>query len=277
MTFLFGASSMLGWSVLQVLPDVVAFCNGNTRVMPAGVSRGIHLNDEAAVAALFAAEGPSLVINCSGVCDITTCETSPEFAEAVNVDGTRNLLAHAPPETRIVHVSSDHVFSGDTGPYHEHSPPDPISVYGRTRVAAEALVLARPRTLVVRPGLWIGPSGNGRLGHLDWLRYRHGRALPMTIVADEARSAVWAPDAARRIVELAASDITGIRHITTSRAVDRPRLAAYLNDLYGIGAHFAVETRRDRPVPHLGCVELATCYGDVLASPLTSVVPDDLQ
>src|SRR6185436_15959504 len=134
--WLFGATSMHGWSILQARAgtEVTAFCNDETAHRPAGVSRAIDLDDEAAVAALFARERPRLVINCAGVCDVGTCEDSPDFAWTVNVEGTRNLMAHVSPQTRVVHCSSDHVFGGNAGPYHENSPTAPISVYGRTRV-----------------------------------------------------------------------------------------------------------------------------------------------
>lgn len=273
--FLFGAGSMLGWSILQASDrnDVIPFCNGNTRRLPAGVERGIHLDDQLAVAQLFEKERPGLIIHCAGICDVETCEESPEFAYSVNVDGTQILIDYAPPEARIVYCSSDHVFSGDTGPYDEDAPTDPISVYGRTRVAAERLMLSRPNTIVIRAGLWIGPSATGRIGHLDWLRYRHRRRLPMTVVADEFRSAVWADAAARRVWALAQADATGIRHITTTRAVARPELAAYLNARFEIGASFGVKSRV-LCMPHLGRVELATRYRDALAAPLASVVDD---
>lgn len=272
--FLFGASSMLGWSIWRArgTTAVEAFCNGNTRTLPEGIDRGVHLDDELAVSQLFAEERPDLIIHCAGVCDVEVCETSPDFAHSVNVDGTRILLDYAPPDARIVYLSSDHVFGGDAGPYGEDSPPAPISCYGRTRVTAERLVLARPNTLVIRSGLWIGPSSNGRIGHLDWLRDRQRRGLPMTIVSDEVRSAVWAEDAARRVWQLARSSVTGIRHITATRAIARPELAAYLNGRFAIGATFATQPRRERRVPHLGNVELATRHTDEFAEPLASVI-----
>jgi dTDP-4-dehydrorhamnose reductase len=270
---LFGATSMLGWSILRMAPsDVRPFCNSLTRSPPPPIEEGIDLDDEPAVAALFARVQPSLVINCAGVCDVGTCEESPAFARLVNVEATRVLLAHAPPQTRIVHMSSDHVFSGDTGPYYEDSPTDPVSVMGATRVDAEQLVLARPNTIIIRAGLWIGPSATGRVGHLDWLRGRHRRGLPMTVVADEHRSAVWAEDAARRVWQLARSPVTGIRHIVAERIVSRPELARYLNAKLGIGAQLAFETRAERKNPHLGKLDLRTRYRDDLAIPLPSVI-----
>lgn len=277
--YLFGAGSMLGWSIWRARPgEAIGFCNAATRRLPAGVTRTLDLDDEAAVRALFAEAppGPTLIINCAGVCDVETCETSPQFAWDVNVEGTRLLLAHAPSHARIVHCSSDHVFGGDAGPYREHSPTAPISVYGRTRVAAEQLVLARRNTVVIRAGLWIGPSATGRIGHLDWLRYRHQRGLPMTVVTDEARSAVWAEDAARRVWDIARSDVTGIRHVIATRTVSRPELAAHLIDRFVPGARVTLSTRADRRTPHLGRVELATCFDDALAAPLPSVIPAEV-
>ncbi len=274
MVFLFGAGSMLGWSIFRAggLSAVEAFANGFTRNMPPGVERGIHLDDELAVSQLFRRERPRLIIDCAGVCNVEKCETSPEFAHSVNVEGARIVVDHAPPDARIVYLSSDHVFSGDGGPYDEDAVPDPVSVYGRTRVAAERLVLSRPNSLVIRTALWIGPSATGRIGHLDWLRYRTARGLPMTIVADEARSAVWAEDAARRVVALAESSITGIRHVVATRPVARPDLARFLSAHFDIPASFGTTTRAALRVPHLGRVHLTTRHTDDLAAPLRSVV-----
>jgi dTDP-4-dehydrorhamnose reductase len=270
-TQLFGASSMVGFSLFRARPDIAAFCNSATSRPPRGVVGGIDLDDEAAVAALFAREHPRLIIQCAGVCDVENCERSPEFAWTVNVTAMSILLAHAPSTARIIYFSSDHVFSGESGPYDETSPTDPLSVYGRTRVAAEQIVLGRPNTLVIRSGPWIGPSASGRNGHLDWLRSRTARGLPTTVVADEARSVVWAEDAARRVWELAASPVTGIRHLATSRAIARPALAAYLDARFAIGARIAVRDRCDRDVPHPGHIELRTIYRDALAAPLALV------
>ena len=135
---LFGASSMLGYSLFRARPEVAAYCNGKTRQSPTG-HRGMHRPRRRARrrSQLFATCGPELIVQCAGVCDVENCETSPEFAWRVNVEAMRILLAHAPAQCRIVYCSSDHVFSGDTGPYDEDSPTDPLSVYGQTRVAAE--------------------------------------------------------------------------------------------------------------------------------------------
>ena len=176
-----------------------------------------------------------------------------------------------PSATRLIYISSDHVFGGD-GLYDENSLPCPISVYGRTRVEAEELVLNRKNSLVIRVGLPIGPSPNGRTGHLDWLRYRMERNLPVTIVHDEYRSVVWASDLRVRVMELARSRETGIRHITATRAVSRLELANYLITAMGLTTCFGRESRHDRGAPHLARVELSTVYCGELFRPLPSVL-----
>jgi dTDP-4-dehydrorhamnose reductase len=202
---------------------------------------------------------------------VPKCEAAPDWACDINVEHVRRVLAALPPRTRLVYVSSDHVFGGD-GVYDEASSPCPISIYGRTRLDAEELVLARSDSLVIRIGLPIGPSPNGRTGHWDWLRYRIQHNLPVTIVQDEYRSVVWANDLARRVMRLAESTETGLRHVTATRAASRVELANYLLSIMGETTEYTRESRHQRVAPHLGRVELATTYRGELSRPLPGVL-----
>ena len=140
-------------------------------------------------------------------------------------------------------------------------------------MAAERLVLARSHTLVIRSGLAIGASADGRSGHLDWLRYRTERQLPVTIIEDESRSAVWAEALATRIMTLAQSAQVGIRHVHTTRAVSRVELATCLmSTVIREVPQFKVESRHQQAVPHLGRIALDSQYHDEWSSPLPSVV-----
>jgi dTDP-4-dehydrorhamnose reductase len=205
------------------------------------------------------------------VCDVAKCEADPEWAYDINVRSVENLLRLLSPATRLVYVSSDHVFGGD-GLYDEACEPTPISVYGRTRVASERLVWSRPGSLIVRPGLAVGPSADGRSGHFDWLRYRHCNGLPITIIEDEARSAVWSRDLADRIMALALSGLSGVRHVPAAKVVSRPELAKHLMQMQQLPPQFSLRRRVDQPVPHLGRVEIRTIHRDQYATSLTSVV-----
>jgi dTDP-4-dehydrorhamnose reductase len=254
---LFGATSILGYSLARQFPD---------RVEPYGTPE-----DPSRVYSLFQERSPDILIYGHAVCDVPKCEDSPDWAQQINVGHVRQLLGALPRHTRMVYISSDHVFGGD-GVYDEETEPCPISVYGRTRVEAERLVLERPGSLVIRVGLPIGPSVNGKTGHWDWLRYRSDRHFPITIVSDEFRSAVWADQLAARVLHLAESLAVGIRHVTATRVASRIDLANHLLSLLDKPAAYLTETRRQRATPHLGHVELATVFHDSLSSPLMSVL-----
>ena len=272
-TFLFGATSIVGFNLSRLFSEtILPFVTPGNR---ASAVRGwpmLSLGDCGWLETLLRNNHPKILIYSHAVCDVPKCEAAPVWAREINVEHLERTLAALPQFTRFVYISSDHVFGGD-GVYDEHSPPCPISVYGRSRVEAEALALGRPGSLVIRVGLPIGASPSGRSGHLDWLRYRMRRSLPVTIVYDEYRSAVWAGDLAQRVMQLAQSDRTGICHIIARRAVSRVELANYLLSLSHISGNYRTESRHQRAAPHVGRIELASRFHGELFTPLQSVVP----
>lgn len=269
---LFGATSILGFNLARLFSDaVVPFTSPGNTAPSVKDWPALNLEDPEWLKSIFLKFTPNVLLYCHAVCDVPKCEADPEWAKEVNVRHLQRVLHALPFQTRLVYVSSDHVFGGD-GAYDEQSPPCPISVYGSTRVEAEHLVLERPQSLIIRTGLAIGSSPNGRTGHLDWLRYRTQRNLPIMIVEDEYRSVVWVEDLARRVMKLARTRETGIRHVPATRAIARIELAHYLLEQLRLGVHFQCESRHQRPTPHLGRVELTSTYRDELSIPLPSVV-----
>lgn len=271
-TLLFGATSILGFSIARLFPDtVLPFITRANRAQSIRQWPVLNLEDPAWPDAVFKQFQPDILLHCHAVCDVPRCEAAPDWAREVNLVYLKHVIDALPAKTRLVYVSSDHVFGGD-GVYDEDSAPCPISVYGRTRVEAEEMVLKRSGSLIIRVGLAIGPSPNGRTGHWDWLRYRTQRQLPVTIVHDEYRSVVWANHLALRVMRLAEGDETGLRHVSATRAVSRIELANYLLDSFGENANYQRESRHERSAPHLGRVELASIFRGTLYEPLVSVI-----
>jgi dTDP-4-dehydrorhamnose reductase len=271
-TLLFGATSILGYALARNFPErMLPFITPGCRAKSVRHWPMLKLDEREWLAVLFERCQPDVLLYCHAVCDVPKCEAAPDWAREINVEHVRRVITALPEQTKLVYISSDHVFGGD-GVYDEAAPPCPISVYGRTRVDAEKLVVERPGSLVVRVGLAIGPSPNGRTGHWDWLRYRLGKTLPVTIVDDEYRSVVWADDLAERIMDLSESGEMGLRHIASTRVLSRIELADYLLSFTGMDATYNRESRYDRGSPHLGRVELATLHRGDLARPLPSVL-----
>ncbi|MEU4564800.1 sugar nucleotide-binding protein [Actinoplanes sp. NPDC023936] len=140
-----------------------------------------------------------------------------------NADGAANVaVAAADAGVRLVHVSSDAIFSGRAVHYAEDAWPDPVYAYGAAKAAAETAVRAAvPSAAVVRTSLILG-DGNGyheRLTH-DLVAGRVTGAL----FTDEIRKPVHVDDLADALLELAAGDYAGVLNVAGADAVSRYEL-----------------------------------------------------
>ena len=202
---------------------------------------------------------PSLIIYGVGFCNVAKCQADFAYANERNVESLKYFLDHLSTQTRLVYLSSDHVFGGGQGPYSEFSKPHPISAYGKSKLTAEEMVLgSRPDAIVIRTGLVIGPSISGRHGHLDWLRYRSEKNLPMTLIRGEFRSAVPAEHYAKTIFDLVAANACGIQHVISNQPIERPVLARKLLSRHNINANLLSKNRGDLSTPHLANVSLTS-------------------
>ncbi len=230
----------------------------------------IELEDDTGMAELLR-DFTGTIVYAHAVCDVERCEDHPDWAYQKNILNLQNIIRAHNPMARFIYLSSDHVF-GEDGEYNEDSPLIPISYYARTRIEAEQIVSDIPGSLVLRVPLSIGPSVSGRVGHLDWIRYRHEKGLPITIVEDEARSAIAAADVADRIIAICESNLTGLRHLTATRSVSRAELSDAVFAYHGIPPAYTLALRHEQRAPHLGRVTMATQHTDLLSAPLPSAV-----
>src|SRR5438105_5092328 len=115
--------------------------------------------DAAGMRTLFDRFGFRSVLNCVGNCALKSCELDPAMAHTVNV-ASALVLADlvCRHDARLVHLSSDLVFSGTRGGHHvESDPVDPVSVYGKTMVQAEDIFHAQtPKAALLRVALPMG-------------------------------------------------------------------------------------------------------------------------
>ena len=156
------------------------------------------------VAASFARHRPSLVVNAAAWTAVDLAETNEAAAARANAEGPA-LLARlcAQDGVPVIHVSTDYVFDGDKGaPYVETDPTSPTGVYGATKLAGEAAVLAaNPRSLVLRTSWVYSPDGK------NFVRTMLGAALKtstLRVVADQQGCPTSADDLAEAILLVAA-------------------------------------------------------------------------
>ncbi len=102
-------------------------------------------------AAFIATHAPTLVVLASAMTHVDRCESEPDEAWRRNVTETVEVAdACARVGAALLYFSTDYVFDGVAGPYAEDAPVRPLSVYGRSKLAAEQAIVARERTLTLR-------------------------------------------------------------------------------------------------------------------------------
>jgi dTDP-4-dehydrorhamnose reductase len=133
--------------------------------------------------------------------------------------GTHAALAATAAGARLVHVSSDAVFSGAAPGYDEAHQPDPVTPYGAAKAAAETAVKGiSPAAVIARTSLIIG---DGDSPHERLVHALASGATPGVLFTDEVRCPVHVTDLAAALLELAASPHAGVCHVAGADAVSR--------------------------------------------------------
>ena len=176
----------------------------------------LDISEPAGIKTTFAAERPDVVINCAAWTDVDGCETNQERAAAANARGPELLaLACRHIGALFITISTDYVFDGaKDGFYTQRDQPNPLSVYGRSKLEGERRAQAAwARTIVVRSGYIFGAGGRNFLSTVI-SRARGGEQLKA--ISDMFGTPTFAADLAARIHELARLDIPGIFHVVNS-------------------------------------------------------------
>jgi len=196
-----------------ILPPVA---KGTFEVMSTDIDT-LDIVDRTAVKAAADAFRPDIVLHGGAYTAVDACESEPDTAYAVNALGTRNVAeAAAGVGAHLVYISTDYVFDGTADrPYLEWDPPNPRSVYGRSKLAGELEVhaVSGPSATVVRTAWVSGAHGANMVKTV--LRLAAGSPDgPLRFVNDQHGCPTFTADLAQAVVRLALDRRPGTFHVT---------------------------------------------------------------
>jgi dTDP-4-dehydrorhamnose reductase len=168
-----------------------------------------------------------VVINCAAYTDVDGAESDEARAYAVNATGPEILArACAQAGARLIHVSTDYMFTGEPGPggprpYEPSDKTDARGVYALSKLAGEEAVLAAlPSAVVVRTA-WLYTGGTGKDFVAVMRRLAAGDG-PVNVVDDQAGSPTYVADLAVALLQVADERVPGpILHAANEGAVSR--------------------------------------------------------
>jgi dTDP-4-dehydrorhamnose reductase len=159
---------------------------------------------------------PDVIFNAAGLSDVDVCENDRWQAYLVNRDGTKHLSqAASDTGALLVLPSSDLVFDGaKMTPYVEEDSPNPLSIFGDTKLGAELAAMSQaPRHLIVRTGWLFGPYGKSYLSEI--------LAKPSTEEVvfgfdDQRNQPTFQIDFIDAVVKLIQQQQTGVWHVASA-------------------------------------------------------------
>ena len=223
-----GAAGMLGQDLVAAAGAAGIECVPLTRSQ-------LDITDQAAVEAAIARAAPDVVVNCAAWSDVDGAESHEAQARAANGDGPGNLArAAADAGAWTIHVSSDYVFDGSKRePYVESDPAQPLSAYGRSKLAGERAVAAEaPGSNTVVRSSWLFGAG-GRCFPAAILELAAERDA-IEVVDDQVGSPTFARHLAHAILELSDTRPTGIVHVAGGGSCSWFELARSVVDAAGL-------------------------------------------
>jgi dTDP-4-dehydrorhamnose reductase len=235
-----GSNGLLG-------SKLIAAMQARTNLVPLAASRGaasagsavpfypLDVTDRESVERAVVAARPDVVVHTAAMTDVDGCERDPEGAWAANVAGTQHVVdACEQVGAAVVHLSTEYVFDGTSGPYVETDPTNPLGVYARSKLASETVVArCGQRWAVARTTVLFGYSPSARRNFVLWLLERLASHQPARIVADQVGSPTLADNLAEMVLALATRGAQGIYHTVGASRLSRYEFARLVAEVFG--------------------------------------------
>lgn len=218
-----GANGLLGQKLSALLlkdasvTPVLTTREKLTFAIDRGEFRALDITDGEAVRQTLESVKPAIVINTAAMTHVDQCETQQDKCWKNNVHAVENLIAAcASVKARLIHVSTDFIFDGSHGPLEENELPNPVNFYGKSKAAAEKLIMdSEVDWAILRTVLVYGITNDlSRSNIVLWVKENLEKGKSINVVNDQWRTPTLAEDLAMGCYLAAKQHASGIYHIS---------------------------------------------------------------
>lgn len=220
-----GANGLLGQKLVEQLIhrgtfDVLATGRGKCRLprdWKGYIYSQMDITDQDQVNRVIDNSRPAVVIHCASMTNVDQCETDRDACFSQNVEAVDFIVqACKRHNSHLIHLSTDFIFDGKTGPYDELDAANPINFYGLTKLESENMVRQSGIDwTIVRTGLVYGISYDmSRSNIVLWVKGALENGKDLTLVTDQFRTPTLAEDLAEGCILIAEQKATGIYNIS---------------------------------------------------------------
>ena len=217
-----GAFGQLGHALQSILSkksNYELICTGR-KVKKGQEGIPLDIRNQVALKELINTTAPDILINLAAMTNVDACELNPKLAGEINVAGLEHICDSF--KGKIIHLSTDYVFDGTSGPYKEDDPLNPISIYGKTKLASEHILLEKDtKNLVIRGNVLYDYSPHTSASFLNWVVSSLKGNQEIKVVEDQFNNPTWTRSMSD-IIELSIeNDLEGIIHWGDSEHISR--------------------------------------------------------
>jgi len=180
---------------------------------------------------------PDCIIHGAAMTNVDACELDPEACQLQNVKSTQNLVdAIADIDCHFVFVSTDFIFDGTSGPYKEDDEPNPLSIYGQSKLDGERYVQSNcKRWAIARTVLVYGLVADmSRSNIVLWARESLANKKAINVVDDQFRSPTLAEDLAAGCILIENQEAEGIFNISGKDQMSIYELVQRVANYFGL-------------------------------------------
>lgn len=228
-----GSSGLLGYKILTNAKnyELIGSYNKNSINFKNIETMKIDITNKKECKIIFEIK-PDIIINTAAITNVDYCEKFKKNAFDVNVKGTENISKIAAKlGSKLIHISTDAVFSGNKKFYVEEDEPNPINIYGKTKLESEKIVSKVEDSIILRPSVIFGwfPSEYIKTSEESrktmnfglWVLDQLNKNNKISIVNDQFNTPTLADNLAKNILNIVQKDMTGIFHLSGLSCVSR--------------------------------------------------------
>ena len=239
-----GSNGLLGQKIIYSLIerkdiDLLATSKGLNRLITKSGYRYVDLditkNEE--VKKVFENENPDAVINCAAMTNVDYCEENQDSCWEINVKAVENLAKSCEvSKSHLLHLSTDFVFDGKSGPYTENDKPNPLHFYAKSKLKSEEIVKKiMTNWTIARTIIIYGITDNmSRSNIVLWAKKEIENGNTINVVNDQLRSPTLAEDLAKGCISIIDKSAFGLYHLSGPKTYSILDLVHKVADFYNL-------------------------------------------
>ena len=239
-----GSNGMLAQRLVEFfssLNDVELMCSSNeeTSLTPNVQYSQVDITKKNDVKELILSFFPDFVINTAAYTNVDRAETEREIAWKVNVVGAENIALYSwTIDAHLIHISTDYIFDGKSGPYSENDKPNPIGYYGRTKLASENSIRSSGvRFTILRTNVLYGPAKYSRPDFVKWVISSLRDKKEIRIVTDQINNPTYIDDLVSGIQKICETQKEGVYNLGGQELLSRFDFTLRIAKFFGLDSN----------------------------------------